>query len=76
MKDIFGLVLTKSDKKISMACPSINTFGCESDVILDGIEERKVFYLYLCVFFYFIFGTGVHNMFCFPPLFIQINYPS
>jgi hypothetical protein len=37
MKDIFDFVLTNSDKKSSMLCPSINIFGCRRDVILNRI---------------------------------------
>jgi hypothetical protein len=31
------------------SCPSINTFGCRRDVILDGIVERRVFSVVLCM---------------------------
>jgi hypothetical protein len=45
MKYIFGFVLNNKDKKSSMACPSINIFGCrKGDTRLVGIVERRVFF--------------------------------
>jgi hypothetical protein len=69
MKDIFEFVLTKSDKKSSMSCPSINTSGCRRDVILDGIVERRLFF---CIFVYgifFVFGS-VYCFVCLQDLFL------
>jgi hypothetical protein len=61
-KDIFGFVLTDSIKKSSMVCPSINTFGCRRDVILDGIVEKRVFSVVLCM--EYVLSLVVYIFFC------------
>jgi hypothetical protein len=57
IEDIFGFVLTKSDKKSSLACLSINTFVCRRGVILDGIVERRVFFCSFMCRIFFVFDS-------------------
>jgi hypothetical protein len=67
MKDIFGFVEIRRDKKSSMSFPSINICGCRRDVRVDGIGERRFFsvILYYGSFFSFV----VYIFFSSPRLF-------
>jgi hypothetical protein len=48
LKDIiFGFVPSNSDKMSSMLSHSINIFGCRSDWRVDGIQERRFFFVVL-----------------------------